>query len=1828
MSSSEDEERGTGIVFRTCAFMRTFLWVSGEPGPRIGFGPGASCSSKGNQWAGLLLILAVLASQALAQSAAAQAHRAISGQNAGANIKTVPQKQNLPPRVIQAQRFLAQRSWSKMENRANWHAARQAASAARSVAPMSAAQALAGTPATATWQPLGPTAVTSANFGLVTGRIAALALDPSDSTGNHLYVGTTGGGVWVSQNAGASTTSSITFTPLTDSLGVLSGAADSSISIGALTVQPGGTGVILAGTGDPNDVLDSYYGAGILRSADGGNTWNLIHATVDSESGLSNQDYSFVGEGFAGFAWSTTSPQQVVAAVSQAFEGTLVEAEKPTQSYEGLYYSSDAGVTWHLATITDGSGEEVQGPVGLFAGPDGNAATSVVWNPVRQLFVAAVRFHGYYQSPDGVTWTRLATQPGTNLTTALCPNNPGSIGSIDCPIFRGTLAVNFETGDTFAWTVDRFNQDQGLWQDQCAINTGGTACTNQNITFARQWSTAALETSTSDGAATILNGDYNLALAAVPAALGQGEDTLLFAGTNDLWKCSLAMGCVWRNTTNSMVGFCAHVGEFQHSLAWDTSNPLEIFLGNDSGLWRSVDQVGETGSVCSASDATHFQNLNGNLGSLAEVVGMSQVVTTPYTMMAGLGVNGTAGVKSTSGVTVDWPQILGGDGGPVAIDPHNPENWYVNNQEGVSIYLCSQLDDCTPSAFGTTPVVNDADVGGDGYTMTTPAPFLVDPLDPAQLLIGTCRVWRGPGNGVGWSGTNAISPILDQQSSAGPCSGNSLVRSLAAMATTDGGEVVYVGMYGALDAGGNAAGHVFSSTYTPGSGWSAWQDLTQDPVTAPVAASAINTDALDISSIYVDTHDQTGQTVYATVEGFSSLSLALPTIYYSTNGGESWANSSANLPWAPVNSVAVDPQSATTVYVATDVGVYFTTKIATCSNPAAVCWSAFGTGLPEAPAVQLSASLLGSSSTALAVGTYGRGIWQTPLWTTTTGLTTAVTSPPNPVTFATPVPDFSSSSLTVTMVNTGSLALTATSIDITGEFTWSDPNSCLNNPVAVGGSCAFTVTFAPTSVGTLNGQMTIYANVYGGQLAIVELTGTGTPAGLVTLTPPTINFDPPPGQSSTLPPVLVGATSGTEQVEAGNSGTAAITISSIAITPPFIIASNKCGTSSLAVGADCQMLLTFAPTQRGAASGTLTFTEGSSSQTVALSGFGWAPPTDSLSASSLSFGGIETGQSSPVQTVTLSNTGDLPLTGIVITISGPFTESDKCDGQLAANYPLASCVISVQFAPNATQLGSQTGTLTVTDELTGGPHVQTVSLSGTGLAPPAISYSPTAGLSFPTQAVGVASSPLTLTITNSGGVALANLSFTIPGSTVPGSQASYFTTGTTNCPLTSGTTLGAGLSCTLQVIFTPLAAGGSTASLTISSSNATAVSVPLSGSGQALAGLNVSPPQLTFAPQSPGQPSPVQTVTISNTASVAAGTLTLSVNNTQFSLTANTCTSSLAAGASCTVGVVYTPTTTLAAGTAATGTLTISSVTFATQATVSLSGMIGGQGSILATPSPIPFGTVGINMVSTPITVTVTNPWTATAMDGLALAPPAGFQLAGGTNTCPASLGPRASCTVGVVFAPTSAGAQSGNLIITSSTASASGSVALSGAGFDFSVAVSGSNTQSAAAGQVAYYTIMVTPMNGSPGGAFTFTCGTIPTNALCIFDPTGENVAAGATGYVTVEISTGHSTTSSLTSDPGRGRALPLACGLVLLPLAFWWRRKAWLMAALLAILAGSISSCVSSGLSLSGGGGGGSGNSGLTPPGTYTIPVNVTSNGMTHALAAPSGPLTLTVD
>jgi hypothetical protein len=614
----------------------------------------------------------------------------------------------------------------------------------------------------------------------------------------------------------------------------------------------------------------------------------------------------------------------------------------------------------------------------------------------------------------------------------------------------------------------------------------------------------------------------------------------------------------------------------------------------------------------------------------------------------------------------------------------------------------------------------------------------------------------------------------------------------------------------------------------------------------------------------------------------------------------------------------------------------------------------------------------------------------------------------------------------------------------------------------------------------------------------------------------------------------------------------------------------------------------------------LTFTDAFGTQTVTLSGTGLAPPTDALSVSALTFPGTITGQLSAAQTVTLTNSGGVSLTSIAVSVSGAFLQTNACTAILPAN---SSCAISVQFDP--TVVGSQAGTLTVSDATRTQP--QTVALSGLGIAPPAFGVSPSS-LSFAAQPLNQASAPQTLTVRNTGGAPLADVGFQITGL-----SAGSFSTGSTTC----GTTLANGGSCTVQVVFTPIASGGSTASLAISSSTSgvTAATVPLTGTSQNPAGLNVNPAQLLFPIVSSGQSSLPQTVILTNSGGSTANSLTLTITP-PFSLVQvaqNNCGASLASGASCSIGVIFSP----SLNGLFTGTLTIAS-SLAASASVPLSGTGGVPGSVLFQPSVLSFQQTGVGLLSGSSTVTITNPDSVISLGSLTLKVTAGFQLV--SSTCPATLAPGASCTAVVAFAPVSAGAQNGSLNVASSALPAGSVLALSDMGFDFTLASSGSATQTISSGQIAYYTLLINPLNGSQG-VFTFQCGTLPSSTSCAFNPTSETVVANTTGNEAVEIATGITQTTGRSSRPLAWPVLPLACGLVLLPFARARRRRALLLIALLAILTGGVSSCSHSS--------GGSSTvttttgTGITTPATYSIPVTATSNGVSHQIT-----LTLIVD
>ncbi|MEG9431300.1 choice-of-anchor D domain-containing protein [Terriglobus sp. ADX1] len=1531
---------------------------------------------------------------------------------------------------------------------------------------------------TTQWTAVGPVQVQSLSYGLVTGRVTSLALDPNDVSNNTLYVGTSGGGVWKSTNAASS---SVSFTPLTDTLSVFSPNAGTSaipsLSIGAVSVQPGGTGVILAGTGDPNDALDSYYGEGILRSSDNGQTWSLAQAL----------SYSFNGEGIAGFAWSTTSPQLVVVAVSSAAEAANVRATN-YPGVRGLYYSTNAGQTWTPATIQDGS-TIIQNRTTSYTSFRGNAATSVVWNPIRKKFYAAIRSHGYYESSDGVTWTRMTNQPGVGLTTANCPPRPGDYGLLSCPIFRGTLAVQPTSGDMFAVTVDPNNGSQGLWQDACAIS--GSACASTTVAWASKIDTSAVES-----AGSIPQGDYNLTLTAIPAATSLAtNDTLLFLGTSDLYRCSLSGGCSLRNTTNATTGCAAPAGvaPAQHAVAWgvnagNSATPT-MFFGNDGGLWRSLDGVRQQAGVCSADDATHFDNLNGSLGSLAEVAGMASDPTDANVLLAALGGNGSAASTTLAQATAisPWTQLNAAESGAVAIDQGNGRNWLLQAGAGVALHACTNGKLCTATDFSGVATIGSSQVSGD-LALTDP-PALLDPGLNTNVLVGTCRVWRGPEDGGGlWSTSNAISSPMGSMLLHSPCNGtDAMIRSLAAGGQTQlssgsqnsGSSVLYAGLSGTLDGGSISAGHIYSMTSAPTAGSStAWTDLTTNSVTNDTSRR-FNAGGLDVSSIAVDPGDPTGMTVYATIQGFG-----YPHVYRSTNGGGTWLNISANLPNAPANAVVVDPNNPVVVYVAMDTGVYVAQDVTTCvaavSGTTGACWSVYGTSLPNAPVTSLfvspGISVPGSSiAGVLRAGTYGRGIWQIPLLTAGQTSAPAITFSSTSLTFGPQAVGTTSASQTVTLKNTGTAAMQITGASASAGFVETD--TCSGTSLTVNSTCTLTVSFAPVTAGNITGTVQVFANVTGGY-ASVTLAGTATGAAKVLVSPTTVSFGD----------VAVNAVSASQTITVSNVGTALATLNTPVVSTGYRLTATTCG-ATLDAGTTCTLSVAYAPAADGANNGSLTLTNNAGTSTVFLNGNGVGVANVVYSPSSLVFHGVTVGVAVG-GTFTISNTGSAASSLVGPTFTGDFgVYSNTCDTVLYAG---RSCTVIAFFVPTA--IGLRTGTMTFVDNA--GSHA--IALSGQGLASGSLVMP--ASVTYPVTAVNNTSAGQIITVTNSSSSAI---SFGIPQI-----LGDFGITANTCITATNNGILNAGASCQLTVVFSPTTDGQRNGFITLSDTFSGSVATTLLyGTGQGVANVTVAPSTLAFGNVGVGSISAAQMVQISN-----SGTAVLTMNgqsisgDANFRIATNSCGTSLAIGASCTLSITFAPTVSGAHA----GTLVLTDA-LGTH-TVALSGNGQGQAVVGLSATAIDFGTVPLGQ-SASQTITATN--TGNASTGLVVPIATGdFRVT--ATTCGSSIAAGSSCTITIVFVPAVDGARAGTMTLADDTSAhvmaltgtgkGSASVAFAPASLSFS----NTAVNSTSATQTVSFT-----NNGT--AAATLTAATISGDFRTASNSCGSSLAIGASCSIAV---------------------------------------------------------------------------------------------------------------
>ncbi len=306
---------------------------------------------------------------------------------------------------------------------------------------------------------------------------------------------------------------------------------------------------------------------------------------------------------------------------------------------------------------------------------------------------------------------------------------------------------------------------------------------------------------------------------------------------------------------------------------------------------------------------------------------------------------------------------------------------------------------------------------------------------------------------------------------------------------------------------------------------------------------------------------------------------------------------------------------------------------------------------------------------------------------------------------------------------------------------------------------------------------------------------------------------------------------------------------------------------------------------------------------------GVSGPSISLSATSFSFGSIQTGTSSAPQTITLTSNGGEALGLNSISLSGAdptqFQESDTCQVP-AVLQPTKFCSISITFAPSASATGSQQATLTITDNAPGNP--QSVDLSGTGVAPPppapAVTVLPDP-VSFPTTAQGATSSPIPVAVTNSGNVTL-HISSVVLGGNNP---SDFSMTNLCNGPYA------ANASCTITLTFTPLAAGQRSAILSITDDASNSPqSIQVSGTATSAPSnspaVTFSTTNLSFAAITQGTSSSAQSVTVTSSGGVPLHITSVvlgGADSGDFSMTNGCTAAAYPVNSNCTISVSFAP---------------------------------------------------------------------------------------------------------------------------------------------------------------------------------------------------------------------------------------------------------------------------------------------------------------------------------
>lgn len=480
---------------------------------------------------------------------------------------------------------------------------------------------------------------------------------------------------------------------------------------------------------------------------------------------------------------------------------------------------------------------------------------------------------------------------------------------------------------------------------------------------------------------------------------------------------------------------------------------------------------------------------------------------------------------------------------------------------------------------------------------------------------------------------------------------------------------------------------------------------------------------------------------------------------------------------------------------------------------------------------------------------------------------------------------------TLTLQNSSAVSLTVQSIGTpAAPFSVVAGGSCLAPPftLAPGQSCTRRYVYSPTVAGSASTLFSINSTAANNPL-VVSLSGFADGPGLSLNAGPTLDFGPNP----------LGSPSATLTQTLFSSGVSDLLVS--AITPPaapFERVGGTCGTPPFSLPPDvsCTLVYRFLPDALGASSSILAVSSNAEPavQSFTLQGSGTVPAL-LIGNNPLDLGGAKLGQSSPVQSASLSNIGNAPLSISAIgAAAAPFARiGGSCANPPFVLAPGQMCTLSYQFT--AAVVGDAAQSLAISSNDPASPGSLQLLARGTR-STLTLEATP---VDFGSVAVGqTLQRSLSLSNTGNEAIAIDALgSVSAPYAQIPG-----------DCPAPPFV-LDEGDSCALGFAFSPVAKGLFERNLSLSHTADTGPSsITLRGRGAPAAPL-ITPATLQFGIAGVGEPGSIRTLTLTNTAPVPldVGSLILT-GGLDFTLLSDGCSNqSLPAASQCQVGVRFAP---------------------------------------------------------------------------------------------------------------------------------------------------------------------------------------------------------------------------------------------------------------------------------------------------------------------------------